>query len=133
MLSASNGPVINKVLETPKLVYDVNRPVFEFRNKSHVKKCKLYSGDPHPLLSQFLATHLQIYKSQVANYQKCRIPVQRGLNIDFWRRSLCDYWDKEIVELLEFRSITRKLGMIWVFFGLIRVMIWQKPCNTMLI
>ena len=24
------------------------------------------------------------------------------------------------------------LGVVWVFFGLIRVMIWQKPCNTIL-
>ena len=60
---ASNGPVINKVLETPKPVYDVNRPVFEFWNKSHVEKCKLCSGDPHPFMSRFLATHLQIYNS----------------------------------------------------------------------
>ena len=26
-----------------------------------------------------------------------------------------------------------KLGVIWVFFWLIRVMIWQKPCNSILI
>ena len=27
----------------------------------------------------------------------------------------------------------RKLQAIWVFFVLIRVMVWQKPCNTILV
>ena len=27
----------------------------------------------------------------------------------------------------------RMLRVIWVFFGLIQVMIWQKPCNTILV
>ena len=26
----------------------------------------------------------------------------------------------------------RKVGVIWVFFGLIQVMIWKKLCNTIL-
>ena len=30
-------------------------------------------------------------------------------------------------------SHTHKLGVIWVFFGLIWVMIWQKPCNNLFI
>ena len=40
--------------------------------------------------------------SEMYNFQKARVRVPSGFNIEAWRRYLEDYEDKKIVDFLEF-------------------------------
>ncbi len=49
-----------------------------------------------------LEVHWLVVASGVPNYMGCRIPLLTKLNIPFLRDSLSDYYDKEIVDFMEF-------------------------------
>lgn len=49
-----------------------------------------------------VALHERVRSSGICNFQGCRFPVFSRLNIFFWRRSLVDYPDKIICDMLEF-------------------------------
>ena len=46
--------------------------------------------------------HKLIRQSGYPNFLKMRIPVNTQLNIPKWRSYLHDYWDQQLVDLLEF-------------------------------
>ncbi len=49
-----------------------------------------------------LEVHRLVLASGVPNYMGCRIPLCTKLNIPFLIDSLSDYYDKEIVDFMEF-------------------------------
>jgi hypothetical protein len=52
--------------------------------------------------NELIKIHEQIRKSGTHNYLGCKIPVQSGINIQFFREKLVDYHDNIICEFLEF-------------------------------
>ena len=53
-------------------------------------------------ISDILALHRTVRDSNCSNYMGIRIPVSSKLNIKNWRYHLADYWDQQLVDLLEF-------------------------------
>ena len=49
-----------------------------------------------------LALHKIVKSSNCPNYMGIQIPVSSKLNIKNWKYYLADYWDKQLVDLLEF-------------------------------
>ena len=43
-----------------------------------------------------------IRNSGLPNFLQCRIPVTSKLNVDSWRFHLADYWDQQLLDLLEY-------------------------------
>ena len=64
----------------------------------------LYQGPKtnNTVVSDILALHKIVKNSNCPNYMGIRIPVSSKLNIKNWRYYLADYWDKQLVDLLEF-------------------------------
>jgi hypothetical protein len=52
--------------------------------------------------SLLIETHDTITRSGKPNFQDCRIPVVSDLNIPVWRSLLVNYYDNQLVDLLEF-------------------------------
>ena len=46
--------------------------------------------------------HKTIRASGAPNFLKCRIPVESQLNIGVWKKVLADYWDVQLIHLLEY-------------------------------
>ena len=70
---------------------------------AHIRRCKICKGcDFQQNWDALLDTHFAVYNSGVSNYRGCRIPVPSKLNIEFLKDVLCDYWDKELVQFLEY-------------------------------
>ena len=65
---------------------------------------KLYVGDPvsWEYVPNVIRSHLLIRDSGLPNYLGCRIPVQSHLNIPNWKRYLANYWDHQIIDLLQY-------------------------------
>ena len=49
-----------------------------------------------------LLLHKRVCESGLPNYMGIRVPFATDLNIANWRRFLVDYWDDQLVVLLEF-------------------------------
>ena len=47
---------------------------------------------------QYLRIAKTIRESGLPNYKQARIPIKSGLNIDAWKRHLCDYPDKKLLQ-----------------------------------
>ena len=64
----------------------------------------LYQGPKtnNTAVSDILALHKAVKNSNCPNYMGIRIPVSSKLNIKNWKYYLADYWDKQLVDLLEF-------------------------------
>ena len=53
-------------------------------------------------IDKFLETADKILSTGVPNYQKARIPIESGLNVQAWERYLCDYTDKRLLQYIRF-------------------------------
>ena len=53
-------------------------------------------------VSDILALHRTVKHSNCPNYMGIRIPVSSKVNIKNWKYYLGDYWNKQLVDLLEF-------------------------------
>ena len=64
----------------------------------------LYQGPnpDHARIFDILTLHRAIRDSNCPNYMGIQIPVAFKLNIRNWKYYLADYWDKQLVDLLEF-------------------------------
>ena len=52
--------------------------------------------------SDIVALHRTVKQSNCPNYMGIGIPVSSKLNIKNWKYYLADYWDQQLVDLLEF-------------------------------
>ena len=79
----------------------VHKSVFRF---VPLEPLRLYTGDPvyYQTIPDIISTHLMIKNSGFPNFLKCRIPVKSKLNVDRWRSHLADYWDQQLLDLLEY-------------------------------
>jgi len=71
---------------------------------SHFKRCAICKEcdvEPDNLIAD-VDVHNMVYNSGTENFKGCRIPVESGLKIAFWRSQLCNYSDSSICDLLEF-------------------------------
>ena len=69
-----------------------------------LKDFQLYTGSENVWQSVpdiFQAHHL-IRSSGVPNFMDQRIPVASNLSIPSWRQLLCDYFDQQLVDLIQF-------------------------------
>ena len=46
--------------------------------------------------------HKRVKYSGAPNFLKCRFPVDSQLNIEYWKKVLADYWDHQLIHLLEY-------------------------------
>ena len=51
---------------------------------------------------QYLRIAKTIRESGLPNYKQATIPIKSGLNIDAWKRHLCDYPDKKLLQYLQY-------------------------------
>ena len=67
---------------------------------------KIYTGAPtrNQNISDPLLVHHLVRASGRPNYLGLRIPLTSNLNISAWRMHLKNYWDQQLVDLLEFGS-----------------------------
>ena len=65
---------------------------------------KLYTGPPFVWHSvpYIIQAHNLIRTSGVPNLGGQRIPVKSDLNISSWRQHLCDYFDQQLVDLIQY-------------------------------
>ena len=56
----------------------------------------------NPSTYDILALHKAVKDSNCPNYKGIRIPVSSKVKIKNWKYYLADYWDKQLVDLLEF-------------------------------
>ena len=64
-----------------------------------------------------LLLHRRVRESCLPNYMGIWVPVPTNINISNWRRFPVDYWDDELVDLLEFRfpsDFDRSLNLVSV-------------------
>ena len=63
---------------------------------------KLYDGNPATCnsISDIIRVHLMIKYSGIPN--SCRIPVVSNLKCHTWSQHLQNYWDKQLLDLLQF-------------------------------
>ena len=63
-----------------------------------------YTGPPTQNVASTdpLLLYRRVRESGLPNYMGIRVPVPTNLNIANWRRLLVDYWDNQLVDLLEF-------------------------------
>ena len=66
--------------------------------------CTLYKGSPvhWDCIPNDLQAHEIIKNTGKPNFMAARIPVHSQLNIDRWRAYLANYWDKQLLDLLEY-------------------------------
>ena len=69
-----------------------------------LSKLQLYTGESvkHSTTFTDLQAHKLVKASGKPNFLGCRIPVQSNLNIASWRAYLSEYWDAQLLDLLEF-------------------------------
>ena len=46
--------------------------------------------------------HKKVRQTGLPNFMSARIPVESQLNIDKWKEALVDYWDQQLIQLLEY-------------------------------
>ena len=46
--------------------------------------------------------HKKVRQTGLPNFMSARIPVESQLNIDKWKEALVDYWDQQLLQLLEY-------------------------------
>ena len=63
-----------------------------------------YTGPPtyNSILDNPLLLHRRVRESCLPNYMGIQVSVPTNLNISSWRCFLVDYWDDQLVDLLEF-------------------------------
>ena len=68
----------------------------------------LYQGPKTNIVatSDILTLHRTVKDYNCPNYMGIRIPVSSKLKIKNWKYYLADYWDKQLVDLLEFASLS---------------------------
>ena len=49
-----------------------------------------------------IEAHAKIRQSAMPNFMKVRIPVQTQLNVDTWKKYLEAYWDRQLVDLIQY-------------------------------
>ena len=71
----------------------------------HLTPLQIYRGPPtyNSVLNDPLLLHKRVRESCLPNYMGIRVPVATNLNIANWRHFLVDYWNDQLVDLLEFR------------------------------
>ena len=64
---------------------------------------KLYQGPPvhWDIIPDIVEAHAFIRNSAVPIFLKCRIPVSSQLRPDRWRFHLADYWDSQLLDLIQ--------------------------------
>ena len=65
---------------------------------------RLFTGDPTYWndIPDIISAHKLIRDSGLPNFLGCRIPVRSQLNVKAWRFHLADYWDQQLVDLIEY-------------------------------
>ena len=65
---------------------------------------KIYTGAPtnNQKFTDPLLVHRLVRASGCHNFMGLRIPIHSNLNIPAWRSHLENYWDQQLVDLLEF-------------------------------
>ena len=53
-------------------------------------------------LPDMVEAHAKIRKSALPNFMKLRIPVTTQLKVSAWKHYLQEYWDKQLIDLIEF-------------------------------
>lgn len=76
-------------------------------------------------ISYFLKSHNEVKKSGMYNFEKCKIPVNSRLNIQYLRSMLIDYKDNKICDLLEFGFPLGYTGDETCFDGLSTKHLWK--------
>ena len=61
-------------------------------------KCRANMASDIPLLQ----LHHLVRQSGVPNYMGVRIPVKSQLNVNVWKQELAQYWDQQVLHLIEF-------------------------------
>lgn len=71
---------------------------------SHRKRCKICKTCifAKVRLEYMLQLHATVFNSGLPNFMGCRIPVESGINISYFRKQLIGYSDYGICDLLEF-------------------------------
>ena len=92
-VAASNSEIFNVVTN--------QRHKFGF---CPLSKLQLYTGESVKHSTRFtdLQAHKLVKASGKPNFLGCCIPVQSNLNIASWRSHLSEYWDAQLLDLLEF-------------------------------
>ena len=49
-----------------------------------------------------LQAHANVRQSGVPNFMSCRIPVQTQLKVQAWKKYLDSYWDRQLIDLIQF-------------------------------
>ena len=64
----------------------------------------LFTGDPTywETIPDIITTHKMIRQSGVPNFLGLRIPVNTQLKVKAWRHHLKDYWDQQLVDLIQY-------------------------------
>ena len=65
---------------------------------------RLFTGDPTycEQIPDIISAHKLIRASGLPNFLGLRIPVHTQLNVKAWRFHLSDYWDQQLVDLIEY-------------------------------
>ena len=64
----------------------------------------LYTGSPvfWQLVPDITQAHNLVRASGVPNFGGQRIPIKSDLNVPSWRQHLCDYFDQQLVDLIQY-------------------------------
>ena len=83
---------------------DSNQVVHQSFGFNPTGPLKLYTGDPvyYETIPDIIKTHRTVRNSGYPNFLKCRIPLSSNLKIENWRLYLAEYWDQQIVDLLQY-------------------------------
>ena len=87
-----------------------------------------------------LQMHKYVREMGVSNFLGSRVSVKSQLNIETWERVLCDYWDRQLLELikfgfpLDFNLCVMRISIISqpLVFHMMSIHIYKRNCNTML-
>ena len=87
-------------------------------------------------ISEVLQAHGMIRDSGIPNFSGLCIPVNTNLKISSWRAHLCDYFDKQLVDLIEF-GFTLDFDRISSWKALLLIMLrleifrdmWTNTCK----
>ena len=65
---------------------------------------RIYTGkqSSNQSIHNIVDLHHKVKASSCRNFMACRIPLQSQLNINNWRKYLVEYWDQQLVDLLDF-------------------------------
>ena len=65
---------------------------------------KLFTGDPTywETIPDIITAHKMIRHSVLPNFLGLRIPVNTQLKVEAWRHHLKDYWDQQLIDLIQY-------------------------------